>query len=387
MTLPRHQVLPNAYIYKRDRSPYFYGYLNINGERHRKCLKSKDKSEAEQLLVQWKQELLLDDTVIKEIDYSFEFLAKKLIKKEEKQPLTQSGISSYKDTIRILYRKKGLVEFFANRDVRSIKKSDVEEFVSQLSLRRQKLGISTVKKHLNILRKVLNSADVSIEFPRITKYTKKPERRGYFTKEEYKKIRDESLKYVGHTWTERNSSVYEISEDLHDFLVFMMSSMLRPTVSEIYSLQHKHIHKMTTDKGTNYLEFSINRKNKPMTVQTLETGFHCYEKLVERRNQKKLNKEEFLFLPEYENRRHAMSIMSRMFNELLHTLDMKYGKLGEERTLYSLRHTAIIFNLAHFQDHFEVAKRADTSIKMIEDYYYPETSRDEKLSEFLRENL
>ena len=387
MTLPRYQVLPNAYIYKRDRSPYFYGYLNLNGKRHRKCLKSENKSEAEQLLVQWKQELLLDDTVIKDVDYSFEFLAKKLIKKEEQQPPTQSGISSYKDTIRILYRKKGLVEFFINRDVRSIKKSDVEEFVSQLSTSRNKLGVSTVKKHLNVLRKILNSADISIEFPRITKYTKNPERRGYFTKEEYKKIRDKSLEYVGHTWTERNSSVYEISEDLHDFIVFMMSSMLRPTVSEIYSLQHKHIHKMKTDKGTNYLEFSINRKNKPMTVQTLETGFYCYEKLVKRRNQKKLNKEEFLFLPEYENRRHAMSIMSRMFNELLHTLDMKYGKLGDSRTLYSLRHTAIIFNLAHFKDHFEVAKRADTSIKMIEDYYYPETSRDEKLSEFLRENL
>ena len=80
--------------------------------------------------------------------------------------------------------------------------------------------------------------------------------------------------------------------------------------------------------------------------------------------------------------------MSRMFNELLNEIGLKYGKNGEIRTLYSLRHTSIIFNLQHSDlDMFEVSKRSDTSIKMIEDFYYPESQMDEKLSQFLREEF
>ena len=80
--------------------------------------------------------------------------------------------------------------------------------------------------------------------------------------------------------------------------------------------------------------------------------------------------------------------MSRMFNELLNEIGLKYGKNNEVRTLYSLRHTSIIFNLQHSDlDMFEVSKRGDTSIKMIEDYYYPESQMDEKLSKFLREEF
>ena len=146
--------------------------------------------------------------------------------------------------------------------------------------------------------------------------------------------------------------------------------------------------KKETEKGTPYLEFTIDRKNKKQTVQTLPTGFYCYERLVERRNQKKINPNEYLFLPKYENRRHCMSVMSRMFNELVNEIGLKYGKDGDPRTLYSLRHTSIIFNLQHSDlDMFEVSKRSDTSIKMIEDYYYPESQMDEKLSKFLREEF
>ena len=383
------KILPNVSIYKRIGSDSFYGYLRINGKKFRKCLHSTDRHESEKLVVQWKQQLILDpSSPVSEFNNTFRYYSKKLIEREMTYPLTPSLLEPHKETQSILDRKNGCNEFFGDRDIRSIRKSDVDEFIHQLSPRGVKFSTSTVRKHLNVLRKTLNLSDTQVEFPRLNGSTKKSERRGYFTKEEYRTLRDESLKLVGFEWTERNGTVYEIDHDLHDMIVFMTSSMLRPTVSEIYSLQHKHIHKMKTDKGTPYLEFTLNRKNKQMTVQSLSTGFYCYEKLVERRNQKRIDPNEYLFLPKYENRRHCMSVMSRMFNELLNEIGLKYGTNNEVRTLYSLRHTSIIFNLQHSDlDMFEVSKRSDTSIKMIEDYYYPESQMDEKLSKFLREEF
>ena len=383
------KILPNVSIYKRNDSDTFYGYLRINGKKFRKSLNSTDRHESEKLVIQWKQDLLTDkDSPVSDYENSFRHYSDQLIEREKTYPLTPSQLERYKETQQLLNRKNGCNEFFGDRDIRSIRKSDVDEFIHQLSPPKKVLSRSTVRKHLNVLRKCLNLSDTQVEFPRLNGNTKKSERRGYFTKEEYKTLRDQSLKLIDFEWTERNGTIYKIDHDLHDMIIFLTSSMLRPTVSEIYSLQHKHIHKKTTDKGTPYLEFTLNRKNKQMTVQSLSTGFHCYEKLEERRNQKRIDPNEYLFLPKYENRRHCMSVMSRMFNELLNEIGLKYGKNNEVRTLYSLRHTSIIFNLQHSDlDMFEVSKRSDTSIKMIEDFYYPESQMDEKLSQFLREEF
>ena len=61
------------------------------------------------------------------------------------------------------------------------------------------------------------------------------------------------------------------------------------------------------------------------------------------------------------------------------------SKLGEVRSLYSLRHSSLIFNLSQPNvDLLDIARRADTSMKMIQDFYYPQSQLDEKLVDFLR---
>ena len=81
-----------------------------------------------------------------------------------------------------------------------------------------------------------------------------------------------------------------------------------------------------------------------------------------------------------------MSIVSREFNELLKQTNMKYSQKGEKRTLYSLRHNSIIFNISQpGVDLFDICRRSDTSMKMIDEWYYPESQLDTKLPNFLRE--
>ena len=62
---------------------------------------------------------------------------------------------------------------------------------------------------------------------------------------------------------------------------------------------------------------------------------------------------------------------------------MSKGRDGEKRTLYSLRHSAIIFNLQQV-DRTDVEKRADTSPEMISNWYYPQSQLEDQLDDYLR---
>mgnify|MGYP001241566923 FL=1 len=50
-------ILDGMSLYTRDKSPFYWGYLNIDGQIHKKSLKTTDKKEAEKHLFQWKNQL------------------------------------------------------------------------------------------------------------------------------------------------------------------------------------------------------------------------------------------------------------------------------------------------------------------------------------------
>ena len=150
-------------LYKRKDSPRFYGCLRINGKYYRKCLNTENRNEAEELLFQWKNEILSDpNSPVSEENKTFRYFANQLIEKEKTYPKTQSGYEPHKITEKMLNREKGCLDFFGNTDIRSIKTSDVDKFVHQLPLGKKTLTKSTVKKHFNVVRKVLNMGDVNI---------------------------------------------------------------------------------------------------------------------------------------------------------------------------------------------------------------------------------
>ena len=53
-------ILDGMSLYTRDRSPFYWGYLNIEGNIYKKSLKSTDRKEAERLLFVWKNEIFAD---------------------------------------------------------------------------------------------------------------------------------------------------------------------------------------------------------------------------------------------------------------------------------------------------------------------------------------
>jgi integrase len=377
-----YQVLPNMQIYLRSDSPRYYGCLRIDGKYFRKCLYTENKSEAERKLFEWKGEMLSSvDSPLGETGNSFSAHASRLIQKEKKLPPRPSGIEQWTDTNRLLRRTNGLLDYFGNRDVNTITVNDIDRFFEQLPLNNKPLTTSYINKHKNLLKRILDSANrTDIVYPKFR--GKKSEPRGYFNYEEYKTLLSEIKKLNGVSYTAHNGSEYLITEEMLHFVIFMVGSMLRPTVSEVYSLRYEDI-EVKKLKDKEYLEFAINRKNRKMIVQTLPTSFYAFRDMKILRPDHK--ESDYLFAPQYEDRRTAMRYMSNMFAQILRESKMKKGRLGEERTLYSLRHTSLIFNLSQPNvDLLDIARRADTSMKMIQDYYYPQSQLDEKLSDFLR---
>ena len=81
--------------------------------------------------------------------------------------------------------------------------------------------------------------------------------------------------------------------------------------------------------------------------------------------------DDYVFFPEESNRRLILDIVGWLFNWILHDLGIKRGPHGTDRTLYSLRHTAITFRLIYGGsiDLLTLARNARTSVEMIEKFY------------------
>lgn len=81
--------------------------------------------------------------------------------------------------------------------------------------------------------------------------------------------------------------------------------------------------------------------------------------------------DDFLFLPEHENRQTAYKTLTRQFDVVLNATSLRVGKDDSQRTLYSLRHTAIMYRLLFGRDInlLTLAQNARTSVAMIERFY------------------
>jgi hypothetical protein len=102
-------------------------------------------------------------------------------------------------------------------------------------------------------------------------------------------------------------------------------------------------------------------------------AIEVYNEIVERQRTEKFGKaEDFVFQPQHkENRDYAIQQLHRQFEYVLQLTNLKTNGAGEKRTLYSLRHTAIMFRLIDSQglDLLTLARNARTSVEMIDRFY------------------
>lgn len=217
---------------------------------------------------------------------------------------------------------------------------------------------STLHSEIVCLRQILKTAvrhqwlghlpDMSSPYKKSTKVT----HRAWFSPAEYKMLfeatrrRAEKPLNNRHRWS---------CEQLHDYVLFMANTGLRP--DEAARLEYRDVTvSKDTDTKTTLLEIEVRGKRGVGWCKSMPGAVAPFQRLVKRNTPKPTD----LIFP---------SKPRELLNIILDELGLKFDRDGNPRTAYSLRHTYICFRLMEGADIYQVAKNCRTSVEMIEKFY------------------
>jgi hypothetical protein len=282
-------------------------------------------------------------------------------------------------------------------DIMSINYKVLDEFLQMLSKLEPKLSISSLGIYMGLVRKVLQHAaryDYIKYIPEFPKVGVEDKPRGWFNVAEYKIITRESKKLAGKRMEWRFSGTeektkyycpvgeklspndrlikrYTITKDLADLIVFMVNSYIRPT--DVRHMKHKHVE--VIKREWTYLRLTLPpSKGHSFPITTMPWAVKVYERICRRQEQefgRPIRPEDYVFMPHSLTRDSAMKALANQFDIVLALTNLKVSNVGEPRTLYSLRHSSIMFRLMFGRavDTLTLARNARTSPEMIDRFY------------------
>jgi len=253
-------------------------------------------------------------------------------------------------------------------DIRNINYQTLLEFVEELTDRG--LSSSSIKRILVLVSKALKTAarvEVIQAMPLFPEINMKQKTRGWFSKSEYQLLLEECLKHEKLKSKVRSQTV---TPELRRYISFMVNTFLRPSDSR--QIQHRHIEVVTTNR-TRYLRISTDfSKTVPTPVISMPMAVDVYLKQLRFQRQAGFGKpDNYVFLPQYQNRKFASEMIRRPFSLVCKSAGLSRSPNGDVRSLYSLRHTAIMFRLIEGDkvDLLTLARNARTSVEMIDRFY------------------
>ncbi|MGZ2483148.1 integrase [Rhizobium pisi] len=217
---------------------------------------------------------------------------------------------------------------------------------------------STLHKEIVTLRQVLKTAirhgwlahlpDLSMPY----KSAEKIAHRAWFSSEEYKRLYTATRNRVDR---HENGRFHWHAEQLHDYVLFMANTGLRP--DEANRLQYRDV-EIVEDEETKetILLIQVRGKRGVGYCKSMPSAVFPFERLLQRN----LPKPDDLMFP---------GSHLEMFNNILEEEGLKFDREGNRRTAYSLRHTYICLRLMEGADIYQIAKNCRTSVEMIEKYY------------------
>ncbi len=275
-------------------------------------------------------------------------------------------------------RLEGLVfDFFKKQPLHKINAQVLSDFIAFLT--QKKLSASTIQGYIAQTRKVLfllARKEIIKSDPSFPPLKSPPNSRGAFTVTEYRALLRKSKALRAHTydWGEGNKAwiraeYHQMPMEMNWLIRFMVYTFVRP--GDIRQIKNKHIE--IIQGAYNYLRLNLPevKRHKSATV-SLPPAVNVYKKLLAYQKSRGYGgPEDYVFFPEEKNRRLVLDITGWSFNWILKDLGIKTGPHGTDRTLYSLRHTAITFRLIYGGniDLLTLARNARTSVEMIDKFY------------------
>jgi integrase len=198
----------------------------------------------------------------------------------------------------------------------------------------------------------------------------KIEHRPWFTPNEYKQLYEATRQNAAEP---KNPRYKWHAEQLHDFVLFMANTGLRP--DEVKLLQFRDVEIVDDEySGERILEIEVHGKRGTGYCKSMPGAVRPFERLLKRERPKTPiaengeTKEPQLSAPG-PNDLLFPNEFKKMFNNLLLENDLKFDRRGKARTAYSLRHSYICFRLLEGADIYQIAKNCRTSVEMIEKHY------------------
>ena len=385
-------------IYQIPASDYWWIRYFAKGRYFKRSSGTEIRKDAIQIAKRFYDEInfkihqgLTDRDVI-----TFDAAADDLLK-SEKAKLDRGQLSKITYDNRNYRLVRTVIPFFRRRDIARIDYSALDSFLAQLSKDGQKLSVSTISAYMGLVRAVLIHAARKKwihhvpEFPKVG-VDDRP--RGWFKIYEYKAMYKYARKIVGKTvervraTDDEGNVVYhhvlkghsrggekrrsvKITEDLREMIVFMVNSYIRPT--DLKNMQHKHVD--VIKREWTYLRLSLPpSKGHKYPITTMPWAVRVYERMQARNEKRGLaGPEDYVFMPEFgaKQRDRALKLLQHQFDALLDLLGIKMSPQGDPRTIYSLRHSSIMFRLLYGAsiDTLKLARNARTSPEMIDRFY------------------
>jgi integrase len=271
-----------------------------------------------------------------------------------------------------------LLPAFKDQEIDTITNAQIATMIE--GQRDRHLSAATLKHYLVVLSKIMKFAvanDLMRSlplFPKISGRLRTTQKRDALTVQEYKRLVQSAERLA-----EREEVVrgVPLTIEMKLLIQFMVNSFIRP--SDLRVLKHKHIRRQK-DGDAEWLVLSHPAtKTNDHEVQAMPDTVHIYRRLVEHRKQHKEPRQpnDFVFFPSYQNRDTAIAVVGRLFRRIVEDCLIE-EKTGKNITLYSLRHTAIMFRLTIGQvDSLSLARNARTSQAMIDKFYASHLTTDQ----------
>ncbi len=279
--------------------------------------------------------------------------------------------------------KADILPFFGMMGVSSISASTLDDYIADLG-KRKKLSPSTIAKHLIVIRKVLTEAQKRgylKALPPFPIIRKKDNPRPYFSTQEYRQLRIKAKSLAQDGLSVRGVA---LTEEIYDFIIFGMNVFVRP--SDLKLLRHRDVEIATNKKEKSTVRYlSIIPPNSKTVVResiSMPVAAVVYERLRERQREQGFGKpDDFVFFPQYQNRNYALQTIRRQFEFVLNKAELRKDRLGRNRTIYSLRHSALMYRFLRGNnvDIFMLARNALTSVSQLERFYLSHAASREKI--------
>jgi integrase len=259
--------------------------------------------------------------------------------------------------------KNYLVPFFGDLGLSEVTRAKVQEY----RIKRRKDTVrgrttppsrSTIHQEIVCLRQVLKAAELHgwiASIPSLAapyKTSGKITHRAWFSPEEYKQLYEATRERVENPRKDRYAKDYE---DLHDYVLFMANTGLRPDESRRIEFRDVKVVD-DRDSGETILEIDVRGKRGVGFCKSMPGAVHPLQRVMKRRNPAPTD----LVFPN----KHR-----ELFNAILVEQNLKFDREGQRRTVYSLRHTYICLRLMEGADVYQIAKNCRTSVQMIEEFY------------------